>query len=195
MQPFEIFMEVFGYIGTALVIFSMLMTSVVKLRVFNICGSTISMIYAIFGNSWPIVLLNASLVIINVFQLIRMKKTKKTFHHVKTGISDATLTYFLYQNAADIALYFPGCTTEETDREVHLVFCDSEIVGVVIGRRQGDTLAIDMDYATKRFRDLSVSTYLYACLKEEGIGTLTAKDAPYFRKMGFSGDATVTKTL
>ncbi len=77
-MTFELFMEIFGYIGTALVILSMLMTSVVKLRVLNICGSLISMIYAIVGNAWPVVLLNASLMLINIFQLIRMGKAKRT---------------------------------------------------------------------------------------------------------------------
>ena len=69
----EIFIEIFGYIGTALVLISMAMTSVVKLRVVNMCGSLISMIYAIIVNTWPVVFLNLGLIIINSIQLIRMK--------------------------------------------------------------------------------------------------------------------------
>lgn len=65
--------EIFGYIGTALVLTSMMMTSVVKLRVVNMCGSFISMIYAIITKAWPVVLLNAGLIIINAIQLIRVK--------------------------------------------------------------------------------------------------------------------------
>ena len=38
--------EIFGYIGSALVVVSMLMTSVVKLRVINTVGSLISGTYA-----------------------------------------------------------------------------------------------------------------------------------------------------
>ena len=69
----EIFIEIFGYIGTALVLISMAMTSVVKLRVVNMCGSLISMIYAIIVSTWPVVFLNLGLIIINSIQLIRMK--------------------------------------------------------------------------------------------------------------------------
>ncbi len=70
----NIFLEVFGYIGTALILLSMMMTSVVKLRIVNMTGSLISIIYAALNNTWPVVILNTGLIIINAFQLIRMKK-------------------------------------------------------------------------------------------------------------------------
>lgn len=68
----SIFWEVFGYIGTALILISMMMTSVVKLRIINMSGSLISMIYAIVCNTWPVVLLNLGLLIINGVQLLRV---------------------------------------------------------------------------------------------------------------------------
>ena len=42
--------EIFGYIGCIFVIVSMLMTSVVKLRVINTVGSSISAVYAMIGH-------------------------------------------------------------------------------------------------------------------------------------------------
>lgn len=68
----SIFWEVFGYIGTALILISMMMTSVVKLRIINMSGSLISMIYATVCNTWPVVLLNLGLLIINGVQLLRV---------------------------------------------------------------------------------------------------------------------------
>ncbi len=70
----SIFWEIFGYIGTALILISMMMTSVVKLRIINMCGSLISMIYAIVCNTWPVVLLNLGLLIINGVQLARIRR-------------------------------------------------------------------------------------------------------------------------
>lgn len=66
----NIYLEIFGYIGTVLVIVSMMMKSINKLRAFNIAGGTISMIYSIFVSAWPIVVMNACLITINVCQLI-----------------------------------------------------------------------------------------------------------------------------
>ena len=66
----NIFLEIFGYIGTALVIISMMMKSINKLRIFNISGAIISMIYSIFISAWPVAVLNACLICINSYQLV-----------------------------------------------------------------------------------------------------------------------------
>ena len=70
-DEYVIYLEIFGYIGTALVILSMMMTSVVKLRIVNICGAVISAIYAILSVAYPVALLNIALTAINVVQLIK----------------------------------------------------------------------------------------------------------------------------
>ena len=67
----------FGYMGTALVLISMMMTSVTKLRCINIAGSLISMIYAIIVVAYPVVFLNAGLIIINALQLIIRPKVSE----------------------------------------------------------------------------------------------------------------------
>lgn len=72
----NIYLDIFGYIGTALVLLSMMMTSVVKLRLINMAGSLISMIYAIICTTWPVVLLNFGLILINGTQLLRMRGNK-----------------------------------------------------------------------------------------------------------------------
>ena len=61
-----IWLEIFGYIGTALVIISMLMTSVLRLRIINIIGSVISGIYAVLVGATPVALMNLCLICINV---------------------------------------------------------------------------------------------------------------------------------
>lgn len=74
----NIYLEIFGYIGTTLVVISMMMSSLTKLRIINICGSIISTIYSIICNTWPIAVMNISLILINLFHLIKdfIKKTK-----------------------------------------------------------------------------------------------------------------------
>ena len=70
-------LEIFGYTGSFLVILSMMMTSVSKLRILNVCGAVISAIYSAFYQAYPVVLLNVCLMIINVFQLIRSRANEK----------------------------------------------------------------------------------------------------------------------
>ncbi|MBQ3017196.1 MAG: YgjV family protein [Clostridia bacterium] len=83
MNP-KIAFELFGYAGTFLVIFSMTMTNVNKLRFFNICGSVISAIYAAVYGTWPIVLMNVCLVFINLFHLIR-SKIRKIYRNINNS--------------------------------------------------------------------------------------------------------------
>ncbi len=70
----NIYLEIFGYLGTALVLASMMMTTMKWLRILNIAGSVISAIYAVAMNTWPVVLLNLGLILINIVQLVRSKK-------------------------------------------------------------------------------------------------------------------------
>ena len=76
VDNYKIFLEIFGYIGTALVIISMTMTSVIKLRIINMCGGVISLIYAVLCNTWPVVVLNACLVSINMYHTVRYLRKK-----------------------------------------------------------------------------------------------------------------------
>ena len=77
----NVYLEIFGYVGTALIILSMMMKSIVKLRILNITGAVITVIYSIICRAWPVVLLNAALTVINSYHLIadfiRERATKK----------------------------------------------------------------------------------------------------------------------
>jgi hypothetical protein len=67
----NIYLEIFGYIGTILIIVSMMMKSIGKLRLFNIAGAIISAIYAIICQTWPVAVLNIVLTLINSYRLTR----------------------------------------------------------------------------------------------------------------------------
>lgn len=79
----HVFYEIIGYTGTALVLLSMMMTSVAWLRIFNISGSVFSMIYGALCGTWPVFLLNLCMIIINLVQLIRLKKKKEERYETK----------------------------------------------------------------------------------------------------------------
>ena len=78
-----IWLEIFGYIGTALVLLSMMMTKLSLLRIFNICGSVISAIYAYLSGAMPVVLLNVGLIAINLTQLVIERKRKTNSKNIK----------------------------------------------------------------------------------------------------------------
>ena len=70
--------ELIGYLGSVLVVVSMLMSSVVKLRVINTIGSGIFAGYALLIHSYPTALMNACLVGINLYNLVRLRQGDRT---------------------------------------------------------------------------------------------------------------------
>ena len=70
----NVLLEIFGYLGMALVLFSMMMTSVKWLRIINMTGAIICAIYGILTNTWPTAWLNIGLLLIQIVQLIRLRK-------------------------------------------------------------------------------------------------------------------------
>ena len=71
----NIYLEIFGYIGSVLVIISMMMSSMIKLRVVNICGSVVCAVYSILTSAYPLALLNVAAIAVNcwrIYQEIRL---------------------------------------------------------------------------------------------------------------------------
>ena len=73
----NVYLEIFGYVGMALVLISMMMTSVKWLRILNMSGAIICAVYGILTNTWPTALLNIGLLIIQMVQLILLYRKEQ----------------------------------------------------------------------------------------------------------------------
>ncbi len=188
----DIYLELVGYTGTALVIVSMMMTSVVRLRLFNIAGALISVVYAALSGTWPIVVLNAVLSVINTVQLVRARSVGRSYSFVSLGESDAVLEHFLACYRSDILAHFPDFSTElPQDSEIYAVFSGAEMSGISVGRRDGESMELVLDYTTPRYRDTSVGEFLYGRLADTGVTELRAsasceKHRKYLTRVGFN---------
>ena len=189
----NIWLELFGYLGSTLVVVSMLMASVVKLRIINTIGSVISGTYALIIGSFPLALMNICLIIINVYNLYKLLKTKQQFEIIKGNGEDSFVKYFVEHNQADIAVYFPGYEVKHTADEVsYLVCCNGNPAGILLANDLGEgVLDVLIDYSVPAYRDCSVGAYLYANLKTFGVQKLifaqkkAEAHTDYLSKMGF----------
>ena len=86
----NLFLELFGYLGTALVLLSFVMHDIKWLRAVNMAGGTISLIYAICVNTMPVVVLNGSLILINGIQLARILRKEREIKEEKETTTDET---------------------------------------------------------------------------------------------------------
>lgn len=183
--------ELFGYLGSALVVISMLMSSVVKLRIINVAGSIISGTYALIIGSFPLALMNICLIIINSYNLFKLLKTKQVYELVDGNAEDASVAYFLNHYQDDIKVYFPNFLGSKDWDVVYMVYCNAAPAGLFLGKSKGNgEIALALDYTTPAYRDCSVGAFLYEKLTEKGIKKLSfanpsEKHVPYLTKMGY----------
>lgn len=184
--------EMIGYLGSILVVVSMLMSSVVKLRVINTIGSGIFAAYALMIHSYPTALMNACLVGINLYNLARLNQKDRAYDLTEAATGDGLLEYLLDHYREDIRTYFPGFAGAGAEDRAYVVFCGGDPAGLLLGTEVGQgTLKVTLDYSTPTYRDCSIGAYLYAKLPSKGVHTLifageeSKAHAAYLSKMGF----------
>lgn len=191
-MDFRDFMDLVGYFASLLVLVSLLMSSVVKLRVINSIGSAIYVVYALVIHSYPTALMNLGLVIINIYYLIRIRSQRVGFHLVQGEMTESGTRNFLSVHADDILRFFPKFNPVSTDATAYFVYAGSDPVGLLVAQKTQDgTLDVSLDYTTQQYRDCSVGTFLYQELAKNGICRLrahadTEKHNQYLAKMGFT---------
>lgn len=185
--------EMIGYFGSALVLVSFLMASVVKLRVINSIGGLVFAVYALLIHSYPTALMNFCLVGINIYYLMRLSHPDRQYTLIEDRNDSALLRSFLDYYGDDISRCFPGVRIAPKEADVACFVCHNMApAGLLLGKDRGDgVLEILLDYSTPEYRDCSVGKYLYARLAEKGMASLLYLGEPgsheaYLKKMGFS---------
>jgi hypothetical protein len=187
----ELLLELIGYLGSALVIVSMLMTSVVKLRIINTVGSVIFCGYALAIHSYPTAAMQVCLIIINIINLYKLNNTKKEYSAVEVKADDGFLAHFLFAKSADIKNFFPDFSTPSASDKIFFTTCGQVPAGVFIAKDEGaDQLTAKLDYTTPAYRDCSAGKFLYNHLKHLGVKKISAETKipsheKYLKKMGF----------
>ena len=184
--------EIFGYIGSALVVVSMLMSSIVKLRIINTVGSVISGTYAVICGAIPLAVMNVCLIAINGYNLVKLLKTKQSYDLVVGRADDSLVKYFLERYADDIKTYFPDFdAADSAGKRAFVTCCEGNIAGVAIGEEHGGIFDAAIEYTTPVYRDCSVGKYLHSRLPDCDIRAIRYPEKPtdahvdYLKKIGY----------
>ncbi len=187
----EMIWELIGYLGSLLVVVSLLMSSVIKLRIINTAGSLIFCIYALVIRSYPTAVMNAALVAINIWFLIKLINKERSFTLLEVSVDDATAVHFLDRYKTDMDRYFPD--REDRKAEVNKVFLalhDDILAGITLGKSSGKDFLLLTDYSTPQYRDCKLGSFVYEKLHELGYEKLCYDGnneihIDYLKKMGF----------
>jgi hypothetical protein len=194
-------LDVIGWAGSALLVWSLLQNRILRLRALNLIGCLVLIGYNGALKVWPMVGLNVVLAVINVWYLRKMIATRhddQTYEVVEVGTGDDFLAHTLRVHAADIARFNPGFRWDATDpaRSAFLVVQGDEVVGVVLVRAVDPTVAqVELDYVTQRFRDFTPGEFVYRrsrLFTDRGFRRVVSPPgmvAPYYDRLGFHREA------
>jgi len=191
--------ELVGYLASALVVLSLTMTSVVRLRMVSLCGSITFFVYSTMIESVPIMITNGSIAVINVW-FLRKEFASGGPHGRDLGVSrirpdSPFLADFVAFHLTDIHRFQPDFRLPIGDDVVTLLLNrDGLPAGLLIGRRSGSTLTIDLDYVLGPYRDSRLGRWLYGpgaeVFRSDGITELrsagtTDFHCKYLERVGF----------
>jgi hypothetical protein len=188
--------EAVGYLGSALVITSLLMTRILRLRVISLMGSTAFLMYGLLIGSVPIVITNVVIMGINITFLWRATRVTERFSLLEVRPDSRYLEEFLQFHHEDILVHQPDWNGEVADSELTaLVLRDMQPAMAIVGRVGKGTMELRLDYAIPRFRDYRMGQFLYdsnaGFFLDKQITTISASGqtvphAKYLKRMGFA---------
>ncbi|MGE4320235.1 MAG: YgjV family protein [Acholeplasmataceae bacterium] len=187
--------DIIGYVASTVVLISLLMSSVIKLRVINLIGSAVFATYGFLILSYPTALMNLGIVVINLYYLIKLNNAKEHFEMIELDKDSKLYLDFISQFKDDIAS-FMNVDFDFNDQALTKYFITRNTVpaGLFIGKIKGDAFEITLDYTTPMYRDYKAGKYVYNDQKDlfKSLGVNTFISAPgaikhetYLEKMGF----------
>lgn len=156
--------ELIGYAGSALIVVSLMMRSLLRLRWINLIGAAIFTVYGVLIAAPPVWVVNGAIVVIDVYHLVQLKRDRReSFAMLEVDPASPYLTRFLEFHRDGIARFQPEFTGIDPAHRVFLVLRDLVPVGVLAVRPPDDdgTAVVDLDYVIPGYRDLRPGTFLF----------------------------------
>lgn len=185
----------FGYAASLVILVSLMMSAIVKLRWINLAGAIMFSAFGFLIGSIPTGALNAGIAAIDIYYLARLYRERDRVAIVRADPQSELFGYFWRVNEEEIRSIF-GDVDLGPDHEVFFLLRNNNTAGILAGRRVDDrTFRIDVDYVTPQYRDFRIGQHVIA---EENIGErlpgvrrlVASPGGPdhqaYLRKVGFT---------
>ncbi|WP_226666197.1 hypothetical protein [Metabacillus litoralis] len=191
--------EWLGYLASLIVLISLLMSSIIKLRWVNLIGSSLFSLYGFLIGALPVGFMNLGIVIINIYYLVKIysasakqeyfkilpiEKNSEYFNHFldfyKEGLKKFTDPVKLKANSYEVSFY---------------ILRNMVPAGIFLATKHNeDTLKVELDFVIPEYRDFKIGSFVYEDSKSQFIDkgyskliSFTSNDEhmSYLRKMGF----------
>lgn len=163
MSPFAT--ELVGYVASTLILLSVTRTSILKLRIIGLAGSTAFVVYALLIEAYPIVIVNTIIAGVHLYFLYQLQSRRREFFRLLRVDSDSKyLLDFLSFYGDEIDKFQPEFSyVPGGDEQVRtFVLRDMVPAGLFIGSIQDTRLSIDLDFVIPQYRDMRVAQFLFS---------------------------------
>ncbi|MFD1507749.1 YgjV family protein [Georgenia yuyongxinii] len=189
-------LEIIGWVGSAVVVWSMMQQRILRLRVINLVGCLIQVVYNGVLEVWPVVALNVVLAGVQIFNLYRLLRTRHSpaeYGVLRVDPAGEYLHHLLALHRADIQRFTPSYREASPQQEAYLIVRGEETVGYVLLHDAGDGVAqVDLDYVIEKYRNFTPGEFVFHSsdvLREAGyrkVVTAPRMRKPYYAKIGFT---------
>lgn len=173
--------ELVGYLASALVVASLAMTSVVRLRIVSLVGSVVFVAYGLLLPSVPIILTNVAVAALNLWFLRKEFGGNRDLGAVPIAPDAPFLLDFLRSHEADIRTFHPGFQPPSAEDFALVLTRDGLPAGALVGTPEDGTLRLRLDYVMHAYRDSRIGNWLYGpgakVFTDAGFSTLVAGPA------------------
>jgi hypothetical protein len=186
--------EWFGYLASLVVLISLTMTSIIKLRLINLVGCILFAMFAYFIGSVPTIFMNLGIACINIYFLYQIFNSKEEFKIITASANSEYFQHFIEINRQEISKQIDIEKLESANTSFYMLR-DNNIAGVLAGTKDDNgVFELMLDYVVPKYRDYKLGDYYYnshpEIIKAKGITTLkahadTKEHSFYLEKMGF----------
>lgn len=189
-------LEWVGYLASLIVLVSLVMSSVKKLRWINLIGASLFAVYGFLIDATPVGIMNAGIVAVDIYYLVQMYSKKDYFTLLKLGTQTEYFNHFMSFYKENMSSFMTVEDDLEDPQYIKLFILRNTIpAGIMVSKIKDDkTLEILIDYAVPAYRDFKMGHFLYENQKDffisQGYETLLSrpgneKHQDYLKKMGF----------
>jgi len=165
--------DILGYTASFIILVSLLMRSIVRLRWINAFGSVLFVVFAVLTHSIPVVVMNLGIIAIDLWYVFRISRVRADYQLVKAERGSAYLEFFYHTHQAEIDEIFGENAFSEAKGFSYFI-CNDEIAGLFAWKENTPTeCQILIDFVTPRFRDSRIGTYFFN------------RQVPLFREKGY----------
>ncbi len=151
----------FGYAASVVILISLTMSSIIKLRWVNLAGAVMFAVFGYLIGSIPTGTLNAGIAFIDIYFLIRLYRERDELAIVRAETGSAYFVHVWKTNETDIE-NFGGVMSFAPETEAFYFLRNNNTAGLLVGRLTDEhTFRVLVDYVTPPFRDFKVGVYTF----------------------------------